>query len=104
MPEGSISCQSLRKVIEQELPDDDVLCSSFMTSIVIVTQETALDPETLEMLSSFGGKGLFLTRSTIEKGPLFYSCNGIFRAFGLYPDTYDAFVNSVIPSPSDKTT
>ncbi|KAK0643200.1 hypothetical protein B0T16DRAFT_512393 [Cercophora newfieldiana] len=103
-PEGPISCQSLQKVIQQDLQDDDVLSSSFLGSIVLVTQETSLDRETLGLLSSFGCKRLFLTNTNIGKGPFFFSCKGIFRVFRLYPDTHDAFVTSVIPSLADKNT
>ncbi|KAI0201069.1 amidase signature domain-containing protein [Astrocystis sublimbata] len=101
-PEGSLTSQSLRNLIEHDLRHDDVLCSSFMTSIALITPETSLDPDTLEVLASFGCKRLFLTNGNLGNGPFFYSCNGIFRAFRLYPDTHDAFVTSVIPSPSDK--
>ncbi|TPX09494.1 uncharacterized protein E0L32_009237 [Thyridium curvatum] len=104
LPKGPVTCQSLQKVIKQDLHDDDVLCSSFMKSIVLITQETSLELETLEVLSSFGCKRLFLTGANLGKGPYFYSCNGIFRVFRLYPDTHDAFVTSVIPNPSDKNT
>lgn len=104
MPEGPVTCQSLQKVIDQDLLDDDVLCSSFMRSVVLITQESSLDAETLEVLSSFGCKRLFLTNADLGKGPFFYSCNGIFRAFRLYPDTHDAFTTSVVPSPSDNNT
>lgn len=83
VPEGPITCQSLQKVIEQDLQDDDVLCSSFMRSVVLITQETYLDPEKLGVLSLYGCKKLFLTNSNLGKGPFFYSCNGIFRAFRL---------------------
>ncbi|KAJ8132958.1 hypothetical protein O1611_g670 [Lasiodiplodia mahajangana] len=104
VPKGPITCRSLQKVIDQDLQDDDVLCSSFMSSVMLITQETSLDPETLELLSSLGCKRLFLSNSDLGKGPFFYSCDGIFRVFRLYPDTHDAFVTSVIPSPSDKNT
>jgi hypothetical protein len=63
-----------------------------------------MDPEALDLLSSFGRKRIFLSNSNLGKGPFFYSCNGIFRTFRLYPDTHDAFVTSAIPSPSDKNT
>ncbi|KAG9254379.1 amidase-like protein [Emericellopsis atlantica] len=103
-PEGPISCQSLQKVIQHDLQDDDVLSSSFLISIVLFTQETSLDRETLGLLSSFGYKRLFLTNTNIGKGPFFFSCNGMFRVFRLYPDTHDAFVTSVIPSLADRNT
>lgn len=104
MPQGSVTCHSLQNIIEQDLRDDDVLNSSFLRSVVLITQETCLDPETLEVLSSFGCKRLFLTNVNLGKGPFFYSCHGIFRVFRLYPDTHDAFVTSVISHPSDKNT
>ncbi|KAI0101981.1 amidase signature domain-containing protein [Nemania sp. FL0031] len=75
-----------------------------MRSVMLITQEISLDPETLELLSSFSCKRLFLSNPALGKGPFFYSRSGIFRAFRLYPDTHDAFVTSVIPSPSDKNT
>ncbi|KAI0389372.1 amidase signature domain-containing protein [Xylariaceae sp. FL0594] len=102
VPEGRITCPSLKEVIEKDLDKDDVLCSSFMRSVMLVTQETSLDLETLELLSSFGCRRLFLSSNPhLGQGPFFYSCHGIFRVFRLYPDTYDAFVTSVIPSPYD---
>lgn len=105
IPHGSIiTSQLLQGIIQQDLQDDDVLCASFMRSVMLVTQETSLDPEALQVLSSFGCKRLFLANTDLGKGPYFYSSNGIYRVFRLYPDTHDAFVTSTIPSPSDKNT
>ncbi|KAK0668812.1 hypothetical protein QBC41DRAFT_346816 [Cercophora samala] len=104
-PEGPISCQSLQKAIQEDLQNDDVLSSSFLRSIVLVTEETSLDRETLGLLSSLGCERVFLVADTnVGKGPLFFSCRGIFRVFRLYPDTHDAFVTSVIPSLAGKDT
>ncbi|KAK0701529.1 amidase signature domain-containing protein [Apiosordaria backusii] len=94
MPHG-FGCDQIRELIAQYQQDDDVMASSFLTTILLVTTDRTLHDDVIQLLKSLGCKAIYLlTQPLVPKGPFFYSSEGIFRAARLYADTEEAFTLS----------
>lgn len=88
---------------------DDVLSSSFLTTILLITEEcsTKISDDVAAFLSSQGCKHLHVASPgpiSCGEGPYFYSSRGLFAAWRLYPDPGEAFIAATIPSQDDSST
>lgn len=85
---------------------DDVFCDDFLTNVLILTDDTSISDSVQGLLNSWGCSNAFLLSSSdqVSPGPYFFSSSGIYSAWRLYPDDYDAFVLSTTPSQTDVET
>lgn len=88
---------------------DDVFSSSFMTTILLVTDKcyTTISDDVAAFLSSQGCKYLHVASPgsiSWEEGPYFYSSRGLFAAWRLYDDPGESFIAATIPSQDDSST
>lgn len=85
---------------------DDVFSPSFMTTILLITDECSakIGDDATAFLSSQGCKHLHVASPgpvSCEEGPYFYSSRGLFAAWRLYADPGEAFIAATIPSQDD---
>jgi hypothetical protein len=88
---------------------DDVFSSSFITTILLITEEcsTKIADDVAAFLSSQGCKHLHVASPgpiPFEEGPYFYSSRELFAAWRLYDDPAEAFIAATIPSQDDSST
>lgn len=99
-----LTVKFVQELIHEYLREDDVLCSDFLSSVIFVAEDNAVDEKVLLFLASFGCKTLYMLPTTysLMKGPYFYSNRGLYQTSRLYPDTQEAFVLSTVPSQHDQ--
>lgn len=88
---------------------DDVFSSSFMTTVLLLTEEcsTTITEDVAAFLSSEGCNHLHVASPgpiSYGEGPYFYSSRGLFAAWRLYADLGEAFIAATIPSQEDSST
>jgi hypothetical protein len=88
---------------------DDVFSLSFLTTILLVTEECPgkISDNAVAFLSSQGCKYLHVATPGLvswEEGPYFYSSRGLFAAWRLYADPGEAFIAATIPCQGDSST
>ena len=106
MPPGPLTVNSVRAVISDYTMSDDVFCSRFLKTVMLITDERWLAKDVRNFLVSQNCKTLFMlsTKYAICRGPYFFSRRGIFRTCRLYPDTHESFTLSTIPWDHDPDT
>lgn len=83
---------------------DDVFCTNFLASILVISTVQTLSEDILRLFGSWGCRKAFLiapSSTPVLGGPYFFSSRGIFQSWRLYADTQEAFVLSTIPVQGD---
>ncbi|KAI1764170.1 amidase-like protein [Hypoxylon sp. FL1150] len=83
---------------------DDVFSPEFLKYVLLVSDEVCISESVRDLLASWGCLFVFTVPPShpqvqqISRGPYFFSSRGLFPAWGIYPDSKEAFVLSTIPS------
>ncbi|KFZ25017.1 hypothetical protein V502_00509 [Pseudogymnoascus sp. VKM F-4520 (FW-2644)] len=105
---GAVTLPILKEKLSH-FKTDDVFSLSFLTTILLVTEECPgkISDNVAAFLSSQGCKYLHVAIPGLvswEEGPYFYSSRGLFAAWRLYADPGEAFIAATIPCQDDSST
>ncbi|KAI1118268.1 amidase-like protein [Nemania sp. NC0429] len=85
---------------------DDVFCDAFLSHVLLVSDESAVDEPVMDLLASWGCLVIFQLPGTenVLPGPYFFSACGLYSAWRIFPDDKNAFILSTIPTQGDNHT